>query len=256
MDGNEKQALDELAAMYPQLYLAPGEEGERLYPDVVQKGRQVPAKDLSHFHVLEEITYDMVETPAGEVLVITLGDRRDFETFVRIMAQRCRNADIPNTMGAVFLNGVINRKVPFMPKKDAMIILSTGPYSGVPAKEIGIPEEEWPAVSHTIRLYHECTHFVCYRLFPGERDAIRDELVADAVGITAALGHFDRVMAERFLGICDGRYQGGRLENYTSDPESRIPMIEETFTGIERTVKENVDLPPLELAIRLNELYG
>ena len=41
--------------------------------------------------------------------------------------------------------------------------------------------------------------------------------MADAVGITAALGHYDRALAERFLGIREGRYTRGRLENYVPD---------------------------------------
>ena len=48
-------------------------------------------------------------------------------------------------------------------------------------------------------------------------NGITDELVADAVGITAALGHYDRALAERFLGIREGRYTRGRLENYVPD---------------------------------------
>ena len=75
-------------------------------------------------------------------------------------------------------------------------------------------------------------------------------------GITAALGRFDQRMAERCLGISDGCYRGGRLENYTDDPQALLPMINEVFTGIDQTVRENAGLPPLELALRLNELYG
>ena len=65
-----------------------------------------------------------------------------------------------------------------------------------------------------IRKYHECTHFVCRRLYREKKDPVWDELVADAVGLYAAFGKYDISLAELFLGIKDGRYTGGRLENY------------------------------------------
>lgn len=279
--------MEELAGWYPQLYLVPGEEGIRQYPEVVLKGEPVPSRDLSHFHGSSFDNCRMVDTPAGEVRVVTLGDRDDFVTFLRIMANRCQMVEIPGTQGAAFLNGVIcwgkimqhkeefcraakekgepepdlsewyEEQNRFVSDKrnytDAILILSRGPYSQVPAREVGLSSEEWLDKSHTIRLYHECTHFVCYRLHPGERDKIRDEVVADAVGLIAAFGYFDRKMAEHFLGIQDGRYIGGRLENYTDQPQEIIPSIEEMFAEIEKTVEENRVLAPLDLALCLDE---
>ncbi len=282
------QVIEQLAELYPQLYLAPGEEGQELYPKVVLQGEPVPVKDLSHFHRSPTDNCRMVETPAGEVRVVTLGDREDYVTFLRIIAHRCKMVEIPGTQGASFLNGVIcwgkinqhkedfyrearekgepepsesqwyEEQGRFVSDKrnytDALLVLSRGPYSGVPAKEAGIPEEQWPEDSLTIRLYHECTHFVCYRLHPGERDAVKDELVADAVGIIAAYGHFDRRMAECFLGIHDGCYTGGRLENYTDDPSGLIPTIAGMLTHIAKTAEENKNMDPLELGLLLDEV--
>lgn len=281
------RVMEELAMWYPQIYLVPGEEGKRLYPKVVLEGEPVPVKDLSHFKGSPSDDCHMVETPAGEVRVVTLGERDDFVTLLRIMAYRCEPTGIPCTQGASFLSGVISRgmidrhKEEFFRKAeelggqepdllewmaeqkrflsdkhnftDSLLILSRGPYSAVPAKEFNFSEEEWLDDSYTIRLYHECTHFVCYRLHPGERDAVRDEAVADAVGIIAAFGHFDRKMAERFLGICDGRYTGGRLENYTKEPQRQILRISKMFDEIEKTAEENSDLAPLNLALCLDE---
>ena len=279
--------IEQLAQSYPQLYLVPGPEGAQLYPEVVQKGRPAPDNSLSHFHTSPADEYRMAATPAGEVRVVTLGDREDFVTFLQIMANRCEPAEIPETQGAQFIDGIINRgrieahKAAFYraakeagrPEPgffewveelrrftadktnytDAMLVLSVGPYSGVPAAELGCSEEEWQKLSHTIRFYHECTHFVCYRLCPVSCDPVRDELVADAVGIRAALGHFDRAAAELFLGIRSGRYVGGRLGNYTDDPAAMLPMIDAVFAVMEETVKTYASLPPLELAIRLQE---
>ncbi len=284
-EGNH--VIEELARMYPQLYLAPGEEGKRLYPEVVLKGYPAPSTDLSHFRGSGIDDCRMAQTPAGEVRVVTLGLRADFVTFLQIMANRCAPVDIPRTQGAAFLNGVICRGKIAAHKKeyfqkaadrdgnepdifqwleeekrftavksnytDALLILSVGPYSFIPAADFGYPEEKWLEYSHTIRLYHECTHFVCYKLHPGKRDAVRDELIADAVGIIAALGHFDQKMAEHFLGISGGKYTGGRLENYTDHPGQLIPSIEKTLSEIKEAACANAQMPPLDLALYLDE---
>ena len=247
-----REVIRELARCFPQLYLAPGEEGAREYPEVVLRGKTPENKELSHFRTSEDDETRVMETPAGEVRVVTLGCRADFECFLQIMGNRCVPEEIPLTQGAAFLSGVVNREI-FIPKKDDLIILSTGPYSGVPAEAVGVPEEDWLSDSLTIRLYHECAHFICFKLFPDMIDVVRDEFVADAVGIIAAYGRFDRSLAELFLGIRDGEYKGGRLKNYTDDPVSLLPMIGETFDLLEETAKKHADLPPLELAIRLEE---
>ena len=68
-------------------------------------------------------------------------------------------------------------------------MLSWGPYSGVSAEAAGCSEEEWLALSDTIRRYHELTHVICRRLYPEDVDPVRDELIADAVGLYAAYGY-------------------------------------------------------------------
>ena len=131
--------------------------------------------------------------------MITLREREDFERFLRLMAHKGENAGIPATQGAAILDGVINwtkiraheaeffasgGKKPdwdaelerFLSVKenyrDALIVLSWGPYSAVPAEETEYPEEEWLRISHVIRKTHECTHFICRRLFPELMDGI------------------------------------------------------------------------------------
>lgn len=215
------EVLENLAATYEQLYLIPGEEGTRLYPGIVRGGQRAPGKSLAHFHGSKADSSGYVSTPAGEVQVITLHDRRDFKTFLQIMAEGCRRTAIPPTQGAAILDGVINHrkierhkeqfyraaseagepeptwlewdieKTRFTLDKanytDALIVLSAGPYSAVSAERAGFAEADWLALSHTIREYHECTHFVCRRFYPDKIDAIWDELVADAVGITSRM---------------------------------------------------------------------
>ena len=307
--------IRELAESFPQLYLAPGEEGAQLYPDVVLRGKLPENRELIHFHGSDMDNWRMVETPAGEVRVVTLGDRSDFIAFLQIMGSRCNPEPIPPTQGAVLIDGLINRgkidqhKVDFYQAAkeegrqepdlfewieeynrftadkrnytESMIVLSVGPYSGTPveavnevlkntglesdkdslqgkaeglhAQRAGMSPEDWLGFSQTIRLYHECAHFVCRRLFPDKIHAVKDELVADAVGIYAAFGCFIRELSELFLGIRDGRYIGGRLENYTDDPNALLPMIDEVLSCLEAAAKKQESLPPLEFAVYLEE---
>ena len=63
--------------------------------------------------------------------------------------------------------------------------------------------------------------------FHEEIEAIWDELVADAVGIYAAFGRYDAELEKLFLGIREGRYTGGRLENYTDDPQRLAVQVEQ-----------------------------
>ena len=93
-------------------------------------------------------------------------------------------------------------------------MLSQGYYSALLPAEAGFPGKEWLELSYTIRKYHELAHFVSQRLYPENKDALRDEILADMNGIIAALGHFDAELEGKLLGIRNGEYVHGRLENY------------------------------------------
>ena len=282
-----REVLPALAELYPQLYLTPGEEGAELYKSVVLSGEDAPAHSLEHFLGSEEDSCLAEDTPAGKAAVITLRQRADFELFLQIMANRCQKVSIPRTQGAAILDGVINwtrirsHKEEFLRAdgpdadwgeefrrftsrgsnfKDALIVLSVGPYSAIPAKRAGFSEEDWLSASHIIRKTHECTHFLCRRLFPDKKDAVWDELVADAAGIYAALGRYDRTLAELFLGVDGKGYTGGRLENYVDGPEDRTERLDALAVKVHRTlcrfegiIASLGEVSPYEAAIRLEE---
>ncbi|MBR5376114.1 MAG: hypothetical protein IK139_02430, partial [Lachnospiraceae bacterium] len=201
LHGNK--VIGELAQTYKQIFVAPCEGGREKYNKIVLAGGEPEKRDLSHFITSDKDSLEYADTPAGKVLCITLWERQDFVTFLRIMGNRCEMAEIPDTQGASILDGVINwtkiqsHKEEFfeeaakngnaMPDwdaefkrftsdkanfKDALIILSSGPYSNIPASDVGIAEEEWRRLSHSIRKYHECTHFICRRRFPEKIDAV------------------------------------------------------------------------------------
>ncbi len=241
----KEPVVKRLAETYQQLYIAPGEDAGEKYAEVVKKGTKIKDGSLEHFLTDERDSLEYEDTPAGKACIITLFNRADFITFLQIMGNRCMPVPIPETQGASILDGVINwekirdhrdefisaelRKGNTHPDwagefkrftsekdnyTDSLIVLSIGPYSGISAGQVGIPAGKWLEKSYNIRRYHECTHFICRRKYPDKKDAIWDELVADAVGIYAAFDRFDPKMEELFLGIKDGRYEGGRLENY------------------------------------------
>ncbi|MBQ1577315.1 MAG: hypothetical protein IIZ83_10165, partial [Oscillospiraceae bacterium] len=114
--------------------------------------------------------------------------------------------------------------------------------------------------SHAIRKAHECTHFICRRLYPELKDAVWDELVADAVGLWAAFGRFDRALEELFLGVDETGYVGGRLENYVAGEENRherldllAQKVHTTLCRFESLLAEQGELLPYDVAIRLEE---
>lgn len=281
-----RAAMERLAETYQQLYLRPGEEGAKEYSQIVRNGAEAQNKDLSHFVCSEEDRLSLEDTPAGGLQVLWLHDRGDFELFIKIMAKKCVPGEVPATQGAAILDGLINwpkihrHQEEFMAQerekgnpspdwpaefrrftlvksnfKDALIVLSNGPYSNIPAEKVGMSEKEWIERSYIIRKTHECTHFICRRLYPEKINAIWDELVADAAGIYAAFGSFRLDMEEIFLGITEGRYTGGRLQNYAGEKstEELAELVHKTLLSFERVFAEQPFDTPFRAALALEE---
>ena len=277
-----------LAEEYQQLYLRPGAPGtEEAYANIVRRGQDAPVKDLSHFITSPLDTLGPEETPAGPVQVITLHERADFELFLQIMAFRCTPEPIPASQGASILDGVIcwkkiyDRRDTFFAEAaekgelfpdwnsefsrftsdkrnytGALVILSRGPYSAIPAEQMGLEEEEWLRLSGVIRRTHECTHFLCRRLYREKIDPVWDELVADAAGLFAAYGRYDLAAAERFLGMEDVVYDAAPPEIYTT-PENREDFARKIHETLPAILREAESLPEgataFDLAVRLEE---
>ncbi|MBQ6575892.1 MAG: hypothetical protein IJL90_07295, partial [Lachnospiraceae bacterium] len=82
-------------------------------------------------------------------------------------------------------------------------------------------------------------------------DAIWDELVADAVGITAAFGKYDADLEKLFLGIEGNTYTGGRLENYTDVDKALTVKICDVLDDFSKIIEMDMSRSAYELAIRL-----
>lgn len=276
---------EELAERFQQLYLTPGEEGMAEYRDIVRRGKDAKTRDLSHFRKHPQDSFTREETPAGAVDVVSIHERADFERFLQIMANRCEPVRIPVTQGAAILDGLTDwskirahrqayllqtmaeggvpdwnaefRRFTADRKNytTALIVLSHAPYSALNAAETGLSEPEWLEKSMIIRKRHECTHFLCRRLFPAKIDAIWDEVTADAVGLLSAFGEYRPALALRLLGIQDGQYIGGRLENYVPDdcpPEIWVPCCRDLACRIAELAPRYAD-NAFGLALELEE---
>ena len=242
--------IETLAERYPQLTLPISAETRHSeeYKATVLCGEK--SERRPDFGFSPDDRFEVIPTPAGEAEVLTITDRTDFEHCIRALAHRCEPVELPKTMGASTISGLINwekirrheeeylaaggddRDAEFARFtsvrenfRDTIIVLSRGPYSALSAERAGFAEEKWLDLSLTIRKYHELAHFVSRRLYPENQDAVRDEVLADMNGVVAALGHFDARLTGLFLGVENGEYFGGRLENYV--PREELPAAVE-----------------------------
>lgn len=279
-----RYVIDEIAKTYPQLYLRPDDEGRRFYPEVVLKGKVPLDRSTEHFIKSENDRIELLFTPAGEVVCVTLYNREDFEIFYQIMGCKCRNDVVSKMTGAAVLDGVVNwgRINSFLDERsrqcrenneffdknaefkrfvslksnycDYLILLSTGGYSGLKGESFGIDEEEWKACSVEIRKAHECTHYICRKKYPDLIDPVWDEIAADAVGILSAFGHSIPDMECVFLGVSEDGYTKGRLENYsgTDDINETARRAYEAIYKIDGLL-DGFCGDPLEAAVMIEE---
>ena len=280
------KVIEKLADIYPQLCLDPDRDPIERYQAIVRRGEQPHTRDLAGYHGDPRDRIETVDTPVGSVMTVFLFDRSDFKRFVRNMmaAKKGPQEIIPKTQGAATIIAfnwpkIFAHKKAFLVEaklqgvaepdwsaefkrftadktnyQDTLIVLSSGPYSNVTAADVGLSEEEWLEKSAVIRQYHECTHVICRKQWPDKIDAVWDELVADAIGIYAAYGRYDAGLEEKFLGIRDGKYTGGRLENYTDRIDAEhISSILSDFAAL---FEQNRDTEPFDMIEVLEANWG
>ena len=204
-------------------------------------------------------------TPAGAVPVLLASHRADFESLVRALTRKNEPAAIPASMGACMVAGYNNwgrvaelrRRweagevdaggardwssafAVLKPRRelyqDRFVLLSDGPYSGVPAEAMGLEAGEWRRASITLRLEHECAHYFTRRVLGSMRNNLLDELMADYAGIVAAAGRFRAEWFLRFMGLDgeEGCRPEGRLWTYRGDP----PLSDAAVALLQRIVR-------------------
>jgi hypothetical protein len=182
----------------------------------------------------DKIRVFMHDCGAGLLPVIHAATHADFSTLLRAIVHRNEPAAVPASMGSSFINGYCNRarylrirealalgviapeaRDPLL-WKDKLLLLTSGPYSGVSAAAMGLEDAEWVARSTTLRIHHEACHYLNRRLFPRLKFGLQDELIADFAGLMETTGSFQADEFLLFMGLerfPDYR-AGGRLENY------------------------------------------
>ena len=203
----------------------------------------------------DKLTYE--NASFGNIACIYFHERKDFERFIQIIRYRCEPIEIPQSVGAMYIKGIINwRKIEEHCEnyRDSIIVLSRGLYSNTPMDQYGLPANKLEEISYFIRRYHEFTHFICRHCFGKiEGNLLWEKIVADGVGIISSIGTYIPELASEFLGIInvDGKLEyksGSRLEVYmngrsisTSDlnmVKKYIDMVSEFFKNYPWKEKE------------------
>jgi hypothetical protein len=261
VEASELGAWEVLRSRLPQLRfpVRAGISATEAYRAATRRGEPVEDGEGLVLRSPERLCLWVEDSLAGPVPVLRTADRGDFVLLVQALSGRNEPEPIPDSMGACLVSGFNNwdrvrayrehwreagpgrdeaawaeefRRL--IPRKelyqDRFLILTEGPYSNVPAAELGLPAEEWLRLSSTIRLAHECAHYLALRLFGAVPDQPRDELIADYVGIAAACGRFRADWFLRFVGLeaYPNYREGGRLENYRGKP----PLSDTAMTAL------------------------
>jgi hypothetical protein len=253
-EARERGAFEVLRRHLPQLRfpIQAGISETESYSAATRKG--VPPEEIPEATGLplerpERVELQIYQSPAGRIPLLIARGREEFVALVRALGKRNEPAPVPASQGALMISGYNNwarlgelrrrwegldpstretstwgeELARITPRRelyqDRFILLSDGPYSAVPAADLGLAEEAWRAMSLVIRRDHECAHYFTRRLFGSMRNNLLDELIADYAGIVAAAGRFRADWFLRFMGLEDfPRYRpGARLEIYRSD---------------------------------------
>ncbi|HKI01926.1 MAG TPA: hypothetical protein VKK31_08105 [Thermoanaerobaculia bacterium] len=214
----------------------------------------------------EAVELEIHQSPAGRIPLLIVRRRPEFVALIQALTKRNEPVTVPDTQGALMVAGYNNwsrvrelrrrwealepaaRETAswaeefqrLQPRRelyqDRFILLSDGPYSAVPAADLGLESEEWREISLAIRRDHECAHYFTRRLFGSMRNNALDELIADYAGITGAIGRFRSDWFLRFVGLeAFPRYRAGaRLDIYRGDP----PLSDGAFRVLHRLLRE------------------
>jgi len=233
--------------------------------------RGVPPEEIAEATGLELGRPEAVElalypSPAGRIPLIIVRRRPEFVALVRALTHRNEPKPVPDSQGAIMIAGYNNWSrvgelrrrweesspaaregatwkeafTRLQPRRelyqDRFILLSDGPYSAVPAADLGLDGQAWKELSLILRRDHECAHYLTRRIFGSMRNNLHDELIADYAGITAAAGRYRADWFLRFLGLegFPAYRAGGRLDLYRGDP----PLSEGAFRQLHALIKE------------------
>lgn len=159
------------------------------------------------------IVAHVAETPQGRLPVITVGQRADFELLVGALSSR-PHQQISSALGAMFFTKLLGPSQSGKEVEHRLIILSSGPYSGLSHTHIQLTEAQWLACSLVLREHHELAHYTVRRLAGKTTGGLVEELLADLEGCLAAGGsHFLRHLP-LIMGVSPIENSPRRFESY------------------------------------------
>lgn len=194
----------------------------------------------------EGVSLEIYNSFAGDIPIICADDPEDFESIVTNIIYKGNRPDNIGQTGASFVSG----------KSTRFIILSSKPYSNVPAAELGLEEKEWAEKSLLLRRSHECTHYYTKQIFGISNNNLHDELMADFIGMYDAFGFYKAEWFLRFMGVIKG--SGGRLIVYTKELSDNVKqavtnLLSEAANGLEKWSRSE-EFKNLTNAERINKM--
>jgi Family of unknown function (DUF7005) len=276
-ESRQGRAFAVLREHLPQLQFPIREGISQTEPYLAATRRGVPTADLPDASGLELEHPEAIElvlhaSPAGRIPLLIARRREEFVALIRALTKRNEPDPVPGSQGALMVSGYNNwSRIRELRRRwenldpsvrgsttwaeelqriqqqrelyqDRFILLSDGPYSAIPAAELGLEDQEWREISLAIRRDHECAHYFTRRLFGSMRNNVLDELIADYSGMVAGIGRFRADWFLRFTGLEDfPRYRaGGRLDIYRGNP----PLSDGAFGilhALVKTAAENLE---------------
>ncbi|OWU91576.1 hypothetical protein DBB36_07065 [Flavobacterium sp. WLB] len=269
---NGKDIFNALKECYPSLNFLIDKEIDKaeLYNNMLLKGTTNDIKLTSYIKLedTKNISLELHQSIAGKIPILTIPNKEDFVKILQSIIHKNNPLPIPASMGAVLLNGLNNSKRfniikknwlqnnPFgdwnteftnniMPNKslykDKLIILSTKPYSNVPASQLGLEEDLWISYSISIRKEHELTHLYTLKKYGQATNNLHDELIADYIGIIKTIWNYNKVWMLTFMGLENYPHyrEGARLENYVKESKLSPEDFKQLITIIKNAI-ENI----------------
>ena len=222
-----QRVLELLQSGLPQLYLPQhsGISTSDLYKALVLRGESLDQTRIAgvgappRWHCPEGLQFWIAPHPCGATPVVQTASWDDFVRLVRALAHRGEPVALAGGVHAQAVSGLIHWGLieAFGRQSRAqLILLHEAPYGSVPASDVpgDLTEAEWVQASSNLRLEHELTHLATKRLLGEMRLNLLDELIADCMGMVAALGRFHAELFGRCLGIQSAT---GRWTAYTKD---------------------------------------
>lgn len=232
------------------------------------------------FRQPESIELAIAEHPAGALPVLSIPDRNDFLRCYRALGARGEAIEVPHGVHALYVSGLPNpgrlrelrgawldrgNETDPWPAEmarlaaldrtwfhDRIVLVQPGGYGEVRdgwRRHIA-SEPAWLDASMAIRIEHELAHHATHRLFGSHRLHLHDELIADFMGFSKALGVFDAALFLEALGLPESHdapvRDGARVRHYLGGlDEDDLPALRRLLAHAAANVERvAASLPP------------